>query len=218
MYRIRILLGTGLLALLFLFGALGYWVVGRVRTDAETFSKLTFERLVAVGEINANQAEGYVRTLLLITAETPEERAGLIAGVDDYLVKNDTALRDYAGRLTSAEARRRLEEFTQSRDRYRDIRQQVILLSEQGNRKEALRLARTALWPAYAGYSTAGDAMLQNDILEATRYANHIQRVCLISQVLTALIAVLSFIGGLSLPILLARLGEEMAREGPPHP
>jgi hypothetical protein len=173
---------------------------------------------VKVGEINANQAEGYVRTLLLINAATQEDRHRHAAAVDDYIVKNDAAIEEYARRLAGTEMRSQLDVFLQARAHYREIRGQVIALSEAGNRDEALRMAEKVLWPAYLSYSIAGDAMLANDIREAEQYADHIQRVCTISQFLAALIAIFGFIGGVSLPFLLARLGEEMAQEGPPHP
>ena len=53
MYRIRIVLIATLLTVVFVFGTLGYWLVGRVKNQAQVFSRVTLERLARIGEINS---------------------------------------------------------------------------------------------------------------------------------------------------------------------
>src|SRR5436309_89 len=111
MYRIRIVLIATLLTVVFVFGTLGYWVVGRVKNEAQVFSHVTLERLTRIGEINSYQAEGYVRVLLFLNAKTPEKKAALRTAAEEFRHKNDALLRDYEATLTANSSRRRIQEF-----------------------------------------------------------------------------------------------------------
>jgi hypothetical protein len=218
MKRTRIILIIGLLTVLSIFGVLGYWVVGRAKDQAAGFAQVSLTRLALVGSINANQAEGYSRVLLLLNADETDDRARLRTAIDEYRLKNDKALRDYRAMWSGGKPPVWLEQLIEKRAHYSELRDQVLALSDQNKKAEALALAKASLWPAYQEYTLAGDWALREDVELARKHAAHILRVCEISQLLAALVAVFGFIGGITLPLTIAWIGRGSADDAPLHP
>lgn len=217
MNRVRVIFILFLLAAMTLFGAIGYWTVGRVKEEAQQFSDLALRTLARAGEINSYQAEGYARTLQLLDARSGEERAALHDDVNLFSQRMERVLAEYSASLQTEEARRRFDVFAAKRKHYREIRNQVVALADAGKQEEAMTLARTKLVDAYREYTTAGDVLFDEDVAAAATHAARIRQVCTISQVVAAVVASLGFAGGISLPFLLVWLGDGFKRE-PIHP
>lgn len=203
MAQLKIISRVSLLIILFVLGALSFWAVGRVKKEVELFRHIALEKLVWSAEINADQAEGYARTLMLLTSTDPAMRAQLHAEIQHFREKTDRAIQTYPLDKSTAESRSRLETLNAKRKRYQEIREQTIQFSDQGRRDDALALAQMALWPAYKEYTAAGDELLTYDRSAAKAYAEDIRRVCTISQYLAVAISVIGFIGGIAVPFIL---------------
>jgi chemoreceptor-like protein with four helix bundle sensory module len=213
MRRVRIVPTVTLLVILFIFGSLSFWVVGRVKDEAQLFSQVALQRLARAGEINTYQAEGYARTLLLLTTESPRERSALRAAIEEFHHRNDGVIDEYAMALSTADSRQRLKELTEKRARYLQIRQQVLALSDQGKSDQALQLARTSLGLAYEQYTAAGDLLLNDDIAAARSHADRIRKVCTVTQYVAAFITVVGFLGGVLAPFLVMLFSSAYAKD-----
>lgn len=211
-----LLLGS-VLIMLALFGCLGFWAVSGAKKETQLFTRIAVQTLARAGEINSYQAEGYARTLQLLNADTPEERSAWHAAIDEYRLKTEDALNDYTAAISTDESRRNLEDLTEKRRRYHQIRQQVMELSDQGKKGQALDLVRTSLWPAYEQYTQAGDVLFASDIAAAQTHADHVRSVCTISQVLAACVGALGFIGGIALPFFMVVWAKDEFEQAPDH-
>ncbi len=217
MNRVRAVFVLFLLVAMALFGAVGFWTVGRIKEEAQQFSDTAVRTLARAGEINSYQAEGYARTLQLLSARTSEERTAIHADISLFSQRMDRVLTEYSASVSGDDARRRYEGFAEKRKRYREIRNQVIALSDQGREDDAMALARGDLAAAYREYTNAGDVLFEEDVAAAVTHATRIREVCMISQIVAAVVASLGFAGGISLPFLLVWLGDGFKRE-PIHP
>src|SRR6266478_5451360 len=142
MSRIRIVPTVSILTAFFVFGSLSFLAVGRVKQRTEQFTQITIQKLTWAGQINAYQAEAYVRTLLFLGADSPEDRSSLRAAIEDFRQKTSAVLSQYAELLKTDESRHRYQDLTEKRSRYQKIRDQIIALNDQGKKDESLQLTR----------------------------------------------------------------------------
>ena len=203
MSRIRIVPTVSLLAAFFIFGSLSFIAVGRVKQRTEQFTQVTIQKLTWAAQINANQAEAYVHTLLFLTADSPEDRSSLRASIEDFRQRNNTLLSEYSRLLMTDGARRRFQDLTEKRDQYQTIRDQIMALYDQGKKSESVQHARISLWPAYQQYTLAGDALFSSDISAVAASADDVLKLCTITQFIAALISIVGFVGGIAVPFVL---------------
>ena len=213
MSRTRIVPTVSLLIAFFVFGSLSFLAVGRVKQRTEQFTQITIRKLTWAGQINSYQAEGYARTLLLLGADSSEDRSSLRAAIEDFREKTGAVLSQYEAQLTTDESRRRYQDLTEKRNQYQKIRNQIIALNDQDKKNESVQLARTLLWPAYQQYTLAGDVLFDYDISAAAASANDVLKLCTITQFMAAFISIVGFFGGIAVPFVLMWLSHGLKDE-----
>jgi hypothetical protein len=202
MARTKFVSRISLLLALFVVGALSFWAVGRVKERIAAFSRITLQKVVIAGQINSYQAEGYAHTLQLLHSEAPDDRSTQRAAMYEYRDKTAAALESYRRMLDDNESRRLYQELAKKRVAYHKIREEIVALNDEGKKTESLREAGASLWPAYQEYTRAGDALLEYDITAATATSREILRLCTVAQLMAAVISVIGFVGGVSLPFM----------------
>lgn len=194
---------------------LGYWVVSRVQREASLFREDTLRKLADSSRLNAYQAEGYARLLMMVSAATPEKRAAYYAEGTQFRDKVDLLLKDYTGSITpdQTEARRDFESFVEKRKRYREISLQVRQLLEANQHDAARDLVDSSLIAAYQQYTVAGDVLFERDMATGQQRAREIESLCAKTQLFTVGICVIAFLIGVLTPVILMLIEGSSARE-----
>ncbi len=203
MARTKFVSRISLLLALFVVGTLSFWAVGRVRERLAEFSRITLQKVVLAGQINSCQAEGYAHTLQLLHSDTPSDRSAHRAAMYEYRDKTAAALENYRRMLHDNESRRLYQELANKRAAYHKIREEIVALNDEGKKAESLQLMEASLQPAYDEYTKAGDALLEHDVSTASLTSQSLLRFCTVAQFTAAVISVIGFVGGISLPFIL---------------
>jgi hypothetical protein len=208
------------LVLAFCIGAVGYLVVARMNRQAILLQEDTLQKLTYAGEINANQAEGYARTLLFLQADDSESRNLYRAEIASYSQMNDISLKNYETTLSKCEpeSRNLFDGLVKRREQYAKVRNEVISLADRQRKEDAMKLAATALLTAYRDYTEAGDVLVAHGVAVGKQRAREIRRLCTITQFLTASLCIIVFLAGLFLSFLLSLVPvfeEERLRAAP---
>src|ERR1041384_1909383 len=184
-------------AVLVVVGIVGFIIVAYVKKEAEGIVRTVMPRLAASSEINSYQAEGYVRTLMVIFADTQEERVAYRKELDLFSKRSTESIRRYQETLERDKNQTvEMRELIAARTEYQQIREHTLNLCDGGQVDEAKRLAKTSLWQAYQRYSSAGDTLMNIGIHSASSKGRQILRVCFITQVTVGIFGVVIFVGG----------------------
>ena len=103
--------------------------------------------------------------------------------------------------------RERFDALVQHREKYRQIRQQVFALREEGRQPEARALLKGWLWPAYLEYTRAAEKLFDNNITLGKARGQSILRVCTITQLVVTVVGIAVFVGGFLAPFIVVRYG-----------
>lgn len=205
---------AGIFALV-VIGAVGFLAIYQFKTQASIIVNDSLPDLTCAGEINSYQAEGFIRTLLVVTADSPEERAVYLKEVAGITQKNDRTIQRYANLIRTEDERRTFDKFVVDRKNYQIIRNQVFALVSNNQRDAARKLLKSSLWPAYEKYTKTGDELFDLSIEEGNASGQKILGVCTTTQILVAIIGIAIFIGGFLTPFFMIRFSgsaSEVAR------
>ena len=155
-----------------------YWWGGQIRAEARNTAERSLPSVVLAGEINSDQAEGFIRALLMMESGNPEEVAGWRRQLDVLSAKVTRDIEQYAWKLTSAEDRQAYDHLLSSRKRYHEIRQQFVTLLQNGRKDEARALLRASLVSAYTEYTDAGDVLFHYNIQVGEAATQRIVKLC----------------------------------------
>lgn len=193
MFSFRGLLIT-LLALFFV-GMLGFASLTHLRNKAQEIVDDTLPGLAYAGAANNSMAEGFDRTLMMLIADTAEERSALIRDIERFNRRTTTLLRAYSQSIFSPEDRLNFDEVATRRERYQEIRRKVIALANE-RRRDAISLCNGQLVPAYTSYKQAAEKLLAYNMKQSEERGKTIMTVCSATQVLVAIIGIGIFILG----------------------
>jgi methyl-accepting chemotaxis protein WspA len=198
----------GMIVLL-VIGGTGFFLVWRVNTLAASIVDDTMFGLDYAGALNSELSENFVRTLLVINTDSPEERDQYLKKISEGSAKVNENMKLYEGSIFEEADREQFVRFTQLRDNYRAIRQRVFDLVQQGKRKEGLQLFETELLPAYAAQKEAGNKLFDYNVRQGQSRGVRIETLCHRTEWVVAIICMGFFLGGFFTPFLALRL--------PPH-
>jgi CHASE3 domain sensor protein len=195
-------------AILLVIGAVGYSSLNGVKRRAREITANDLPGLLYAGEISTERAESFGRVLLLITSDSVEENAKYVNELEQMSRQMDQSLKQYEATILSGETKdpKYFNKLTVERERYREIRSQVIELIKNGKRQEALQITRASLLPSYETYRAAGRDFFDYNARSADSAGQAILRACWIAQMLLAVVAIVIFIGGIAMPIIAASL------------
>ncbi len=202
MARTRFVSRISLLLALCVVGALSFWAVGRVRERLAEFSRITLQKVVLAGQVNSYQAEGYAHTLQLLHSDALSARSAHRAAMYEYRDKTAAVLDNYRRMLDDDESRRLYQDLANKRAAYHKIREEIVALNDEGKKAESAQLVETSLQPAYHEYTQAGDALLEHDVSAASLTSQSLLRLCTVAQFTAAVISIIGFVGGISLPFI----------------
>jgi len=200
----------GVLAIMFVVGAAEFIAMGKLKAEAVHLVGNTMPGLSHAGTVNADLAENFIRTLLVIRSDNPAERTAYLNEIARISKQIDGDLQHYEEAINDDKNRKLYDGLVVKRRDYNEVRQQVFALVTEGKKDEALRLSKSALLPAYMNYTGAGESLFNYNIQLGRGQGQQILRIYNSTRFLVAIIAITSFIFGFLTPFLLIRFG------GPP--
>ena len=188
-------LAAGALALL-LIGAIGFVSIAHLKSRANAIVNDTLPGLTYSGEANVNGAMGFNRTLMVLLADTDEQRERLRKELDTLSQATTKSLNDYKNSPLSPEEKEMLGRALQSRAEYARIRDRIMVLLDQNKRTEAVAVCNRELLPVYLQYKGAMYEMFEYNAHEARTSGNIIMTLCTVTEWVVAGIVVFIFIVG----------------------
>ena len=182
---------------LFLIGALGFSSVTYLERQARLIVNDTLPGLSYAGEANANLSEGFNRTALCLMSENPEERARYRKEIEEFNQRTTGYLEQYSHSIFDEKHDRQLyDTLLERRQKYLELRKQILDLIDNNRQSEASTLWKTSLLPAYKQYKESGEALLGYNLRLGQVRGESIMRYCLLTQFLVAIIGIVLFMVG----------------------
>ena len=149
------------------------------------------------GAANANLAEGFNRTAMILMTENPDERERYFKEIEEFNQITSVYLNAYSKTIFDEKQDRHLyEALVQRRNQYLEIRRQILILVENHRQTEAVALWPTSLLPAYKQYKAAGEDLLEYNMRLGKTRGESIMRYCVLTQFLVAAFGIALFIVG----------------------
>ena len=188
-------MAAGALALL-LIGAMGFVSIAHLKNRANAIVNDTLPGLTYAGEANVSGAVAFNRTLMLMIADTEEQRERLRKEIDIFSKTTTRALSAYKNTPLAPEEKILYERASQNRAEYLRIRDRVMALLDDNKRTEAVSLCNRELLPVYLQYKQATYEMFEYNAREARSSGNTIMALCTVTEWVVAGIGVFIFIVG----------------------
>ncbi|HTS19520.1 MAG TPA: MCP four helix bundle domain-containing protein [Verrucomicrobiae bacterium] len=195
-----------LAVLLLIVGGTGFLVVRQLRNFAARIVEDTLPGLVYSGQINAELSENFVRTMMVISSESADERDLYLKRIEDGSQKVNGSMVAYKKTIFDDEEERAFDRLVSAREKYREIRQQAFDLVGGGKRTEAARLFETEVLPAYAVQKEAGETLFDYNVRQGSERGRYIETLCSRTEWVVAAICIGIFIGGFFTPFVAIRL------------
>jgi hypothetical protein len=183
-------------AWLSLIATMSFLSLGFLKTRARSIAEDTLPGLTYAGAANANLAQAFNRTLLLLLTSDPAEQAKINGDIDVFSERTTQLLVQYKGSIYSNDDADLFANLLKCRTEYLRARQKTVLLAAQNERKEAASACQNELLPAYTSYKEAGDKLFDYNMREGSARGKSIMRLCTAAQCLVAAIAVGIFVVG----------------------
>jgi hypothetical protein len=191
-------------------GGTGFSLVWRLKNDAASIADDTLPGLVYAGQINSELSENFVRTLLVINSDSPEEQERYLTKISEGGARVDKSMDRYRREsLFESEDKELFARLITLREKYRATRQRVFDLVTEDRRKESLQLFESELLPAYAAQKEAGEALFDFNVKEGQSRGRQIEAGCQRTEWVVAIVCIGIFLGGFLAPFIAIRL--------PPH-
>lgn len=186
-------------AILLLAACMEFIMMGNLRNIAKSIAYDTMPGLSYGGEITSKLAQAQSKTGQMITSKTKGEEKEAFQEMQEFSRDADKYLKTYEDSIYEPEDRANYNVVLQKRSRYNQIRQNVMALLDQNKKEEALMLARANLRPAYFEYIKAGETLIKYNLEQSKIRGDKIIRMCYITQIAVALLAMGLFIAGFSI-------------------
>jgi len=160
----RRVLSAGLLAIaaMIAIGGIGYFALTSIRTLAvDRLKGDAIPGIVAMSELEALLLDNQVSVVMLVNADSDDERQLHRARIDAAAGKAVAALKTYEEALANDEDRANFGKLTSLRVKYAEIRKRCIEEVSTGNVNDAHELLRNELSPAYNAYRDHAALMLK---------------------------------------------------------
>jgi hypothetical protein len=176
--------------------------VDYLKKDAALIVENTLPELSEAGTANSSLAEAFNRTLLVIMADTPEERARYRKELKAFSEQTTQALKLYQGRKFTLGESARYDGVAERREKYVQAREQVLQLVDREKSTEAMALFKTTMLPAYLDYKSAAEKMLRSNTSEGKSRGEMILRICTVTQYVVAGAGIILFVIGFTIGLL----------------
>jgi hypothetical protein len=196
--------------ILLAIGLVEFVVVDRLKRETGGIVLDTLPGLSDAGQINSEVGGNFIRTLLVITANSPEERAAYRREINEASQHIIASLQEYEKTIHEPQERELYDTLLARRKKYAEIRNAVFDLCDKNQRDEALLLFKTALLPAYEEYTRTGDAIFAYNMRQGETRGDHILWVCNATQLLVVVIGIAIFISGFLTPFIAVRFPPRM--------
>ena len=183
-------------SILLMVGALGFLSVSQLKKKAELIVTKSLPRLSYAGAANANLSQAFNRTLLLLTTEDRDKIAEFERDIESFSDVTTTCLEGYKKSIDSEFDKRNFDRLLQKREKYIQIRNEVVALVNQNKKQEATSKCEKSLLPAYLDYKDAGDVLLDYNMQEGRSRGEAIMNVCTVTQLFVATFLVGVFVVG----------------------
>lgn len=181
---------------LFMIGTAGFLSVEKLKHHARAIVEDTMPGLSDAGAANSSLAQSLNQTLLMLTAATPQERAAYRKELDAYSEQTSASLNLYQQTQFTGPEQGIYSRLMEERQRYHEVRNQVLNLIDQQKQAQALKLCNDAMLPAYREYKAAAEKLLQFDIQQGKSRGQSILGICLITECVVAGIGMVLFVAG----------------------
>jgi len=181
---------------LLLIGTLSFLSLGFLKSKARSITEDTLPGLTYAGAANANLAQAFNRTLVLLMTDNPQEKARAIEEIEKFSDRTTALLVLYKNAIASKEDAALFADLLKQRTRYLEVRQKTLALAEQNQRQEAAAMCQTELLPAFYRYKEAGDRIFEYNMREGQARGEGILAVCTATQYLVAGIGISIFVAG----------------------
>jgi hypothetical protein len=188
--------------ILLIIGMVEFLVMRQLKNATASIVMDTLPGLSYGGKINAEVGGNFVRTLLVVTAARPEDRANFRQEISEASHGIDAALKVYEESIFEPEDHRLFDAMRDQRTKYAGIRQDVFGLIDADKKDEALSLFKNELLPVYKDHTRSCDMVFDYNMQQADSRGKHIMNVCSNTQLLVMIIGIAVFIGGLLTPFL----------------
>ena len=186
-------------AILLLAACMEFIMMGNLRNIAKSIAYDTMPGLSYGGEITSKLAQSQSKTGQMITSKTKPEEKEAFQEMQELSKEGDQYLKTYEDSIYEPEDRANYSKILQRRATYNQIRQKVLVLLDQDKKQDALMLARANLRPAYFEYIKAGETLIKYNLEQSKIRGDKIIRMCYITQIAVALLAMALFIAGFSI-------------------
>ena len=157
----RVTLGFAVASLVTLcLGAFGFSLLMTIRTQSARISVDCLPGVYSIGQIQAGAIENLGNVQNHLAAETPEAKAGIEARIGALAEANSAMMTAYEKTITLPEDRRLYEELKKKQAVWRNVREQVLRLSNEKQGAEARALFERDARPAFEAYRTAIKALV----------------------------------------------------------
>jgi glycosyltransferase involved in cell wall biosynthesis len=182
--------------ILFIIGTAGFLSVEKLKHDAQAIVEDTLPGLADASAANASLAQSLNRSLLMLTAATPAERATYRKALDAFSEQTSESLDLYERTKFTGPERGIYNELMDKRQKYRAVRITVLALLDQQKQSEAVQTCNDSMIPAYLEYKTAAEKLLKFNVQQGKSRGHSILKICLITQYVVAGIGVILFVAG----------------------
>jgi hypothetical protein len=187
-------------------GGTGFFMVWRLKNDAAGIVDDTLPGLVYAGQIDSELSENFARTLMVINADSAEERDQYLKKISEGSARVNASMDGYRPTIFEPEENKLFNRLVTLRGKYQEIRQRVFDLVSQDRRKESLQLLQSELMPAYAAQKEAGEALFNYNVKQGQSRGARIETGCRRTEWVMAFLCMGMFLGGFFTPFIAIRL------------
>lgn len=195
----------GMIVLL-LIGGTGFFLVWQLKTVAGIVVDDTLPGVEYAGQIDSELSENFVRSLLVINTDSPEERDQHLKDISQGSAKVDASMDGYRQSIFEKEDQEMFDRLVTTRNNYRAIRQRVFDLVREGKRNEGLQLFESQLLPAYTAQKEVGNALFDYNVKQGQSRGVRIETLSRRTEWIMAVICMGMFLGGFFTPFIALRL------------
>ncbi|HEX3797175.1 MAG TPA: MCP four helix bundle domain-containing protein [Verrucomicrobiae bacterium] len=184
------------LVLICLIGTAGFLSIEYLKNNARWIVYDTLAGLSDSSLANANLVEGFNRTVLALTSDSPTERERYVSESAAYNQQVNSSIAAYARSVFSAEDLANYNSLLRSRRVYMEVRKQTLALLDQREEAQARELFKTSLVPSYRVYKSTAERVMKYNADEGRERGEVIMQICSVTQVVIAGASIALFVLG----------------------
>lgn len=171
----RIILGgCTILALLAMVAIVAWINLSLIKEDATQIARERVPNLSYAGLINANQCEGFLHSVLIMQAKTPEQRDRYYQRSQVIVTNSNEAIANYEKNLQQTQDKEVYGKFVDARKEFGATRLKYEELMKAGNTNEAFAYFDASMLPKFYAYLQSGAAMRDHNRNETAKISERI--------------------------------------------